>query len=122
MIPAQVVAMLQTVTAKFLTETALIEVETTSVGQWGQPVTLWQTVASEVACRVITATAQTSATAQQVGSQEALVDTYRIIAPYGTAFATNQRVTVGSVVYQVVGLVTDRTDETDTQAILVRAR
>lgn len=122
MMSSQLRAMLRTTTAQFLTETALIEAEVSSTGEWNQPVPLWTTVASDVPCRVITAQPQTNNTAQQVGSQEQLVDTYRIIAPYGTAFATNQRVTVGSVVYQVVGVVTDRTDETDTQAILTRAR
>lgn len=118
----QTLGMLRAATARFLTETCTIEVEAASSGQWGQPNPVWLPVASGIACRVITAQPQTSPTAQDIGSQEQLVDQYRIIAPYGTAFATNQRVTVGGVVYQVVGVVTDRTDETDTQAILVRAR
>ena len=114
--------MLRNVTARFLTETCLIEKQADSVGQWGQEGQLWTTVASGVPCRVISARAMLQSTAQQVGGQEQLVDTYRIIAPYGTALATNQRVTVGGVVYQVVGLVTDRTDETDVQCVAVRQR
>lgn len=122
MVSSQVLAMMQRVTATFLTETCDIEVEQDSVGQWGQPAHSWQVVATGVACRVITARPMLQSTAGQVGGQEQLVDTYRLIVPAGTALAVNQRVTVNDLTYHIVSLITERTNETDAQAVMVRAR
>lgn len=123
MLNAQVLAMMRTTTAKFFTETCTIEQEMDSTGEFGQPSPMWSPIATNVACRVITARQGTRPTAEMVGAQEQIVDEYRIICPYGTALATNQRITISTgEVYTVVSLVTDRTDETDTQAVVVRAR
>lgn len=123
MLTAQVLAMMRATTAKFLTETCTIEQEMNSTGEFGQPVPVWTPIATNVACRVILARQGYRPTAANVGGQEKIVDEYRIICPYGTVLATNQRITVSTgEVYQVVSLITDRTDETDTQAVVVRAR
>jgi len=78
-----------------------------------------------VPCRVIMSRQGTRPSADLIAGQEQLVDEYRLIVPYGTALAVNQRVTVDGddgATYQVVGLIDRRTDATDSQAVLIRAR
>lgn len=113
--------MLRRQTAAFFKETCKIEVKTQSSGSFGNQKRLLTLVANNVPCRVITSRTPRPA-AEEVGSAEAIVEQYRLIVPYGTALAVNQVVTVGSTVYQIVDLVTERTDETDAQAVMVRAR
>lgn len=115
--------MIRARTAQFLKETCTIEVEQGAVGDFGQPAPIWIVIASNVACRVIVARSMNRPMADMVGSQEQLVEEYRVICPYGTALAPNQRITLSTgEVYSVTSVITDRTDETDTQAVAVRAR
>lgn len=118
----QMLARLRQMTAQYLKDTCTIERQTVAYGQYNEIIAdQWETVATDVACRVITeAIRRTSG--ELVGEQETLVETYRVVVPTGTGLAPNQRITVGGLVYEVVRLVTNRTDETDEQAVITRAR
>ncbi len=114
--------MLRRQAEKLMKDTCKIEAESIGVGSFGQPKPVWVLVANSVACRVIMLR-QPRPAAEQVGNQEQIVEQYRLIVPYNTALAVNQQVTMSSgEVYQIVDLVTARTDETDAQAVMVRAR
>lgn len=119
---ASILARLRNQTAKFLKDTCLIEVQDQSTDEYGSPALSWSVVAEDVPCRMITAGYQNQSRAGLVGSQESLQDMYKLICPYGTALDIDQRVTVNGQTYNVVQLMTARTDETDTQAIIVRQR
>lgn len=121
----QLLARLRREAEKLMKDTCKIEQESVGVGSFGQPKPVWLLVVNDLKCRVIMSRQGTRPTADQVGSQEQLVDEYRLIAPYGTAFNVNQRVTVNGddgATYQVVGLIDRRTDATDSQAVMIRAR
>lgn len=123
MLSAQALAMLRATTAKFFTDTCTIEREASARGKAGEPTHSPVMVATGVPCRIIDSTNRQTISAQMVGGQEAIVDTYRIIVPYGTALEVDQIITVSSGdQYHVVGLVTARTDKTDSQAVVRRAR
>lgn len=114
-------ARLRAITTSWLTETCTIEREILGVGVMGEETHDWQLIASGVKCRVITSTTMGSTSqTQAVGNQESLVDTYRIVFPYGTNLGVNMRITVNGLVYTVISVLTGRTDETDTQAVCVR--
>lgn len=122
MLPNFVLAQMRRAAEQLMTQTCRIEQEVNAVGTWGQPSPQWTEVARNVKCRVITSRQSTRSTAGMVGEQETLVDEYRLICPAGTALEKNQRVTVDDVTYQVVNVIVARADETDTQAVIVRAR
>jgi hypothetical protein len=116
---------LRSMTARFLTDTCTIEARSNSVGEFGDPQEVFASVAAGVACRVITLGTRYAVAALNpaVLGREALVDAYRLVVPAGTALDVDHRVTMSSgEVYQVVDLITERTDETDEQAIIVRVR
>ncbi len=122
MIRVRLLNRIQTHLETFLTSSCTIEAETDSVGPYGEPTHGWSVVAEDVACRVIDARKTGGSASTEVGGQEAMVDTFRLIVAAGTALAVDQRVTVGSDVYQVVALVTSRTDGADGQAVITRVR
>lgn len=117
-------AKLRQVTQGFLKDTCTIEQAGNTVGAFGQQVPGWTVVASGVACRIITESVR-KMEPEMVGGQggqESLAEVYRLVVPVGTALAAGQRVRIGTDYYHVVRLLTERTDETDEQAILTRAR
>lgn len=123
MLSDQVRAMLRATTEKFFTDTCTIEAQAHSRGKAGEVTAGRVTVATGVPCRIIDSTTGETLAAQLVGGAEAMVDTYRIIVPYGTQLSVDQIITVSDgTEYHVVGLVTARTDKTDSQAVVRRAR
>lgn len=125
MVSQRVINVLKRATAQFLTETCTIEKLANARDRFGNKVpNQWESVASGVACRVITpgGVGISRTASMDVGSQEALVETYRLIVPAGTELDVDYRVTVDSIQYHVVNVLTARTDETDRQAILTRVR
>lgn len=123
MVNLRVLTILRKATASFLTETCTIEALVNGRDAFGNKVqNQWETVASGVACRVITAGTNRQAAMQDVGTQEAMVETYRLVVPAGTALDIDQRVTVNDVTYQIVSVLVARTDETDRQAVMTRVR
>lgn len=120
---SNVLAQLRNRMAAFLKDTCLIEAQQQMTDEYGAPTLAWSIVAEDVPCRVLPiATSSMQSMSALVGSGESLQELYKIICPHGTALAPNQRVTVNGAVYNVIQLVTARTDETDTQALLTRQR
>lgn len=121
MVSTRVIEKIRARTLRFLTETCQIEEEQEIIDIYGARTHTWQVVAN-VACRVITVGSRFNTGTRDVGTQESMVDEYRLVCPYDTALGVDQRVTVGDVTYQITRVLTDRTDATDAQAIMVRVR
>lgn len=122
MVSASTLARIAARVALFMGDSCTIEAEVDAAGAMGEMTDTWAVVAADVACRVIDARETGVSAMANVGAQEAMVDTYRLIVPVGTALAVDQRVTVGSDVYQIVALVDGRSDATDAQAVITRVR
>lgn len=116
-------AQMQRAAGMLLTDSCTIMAEQLGADELGAPTGSWSVVASGVACRVITLN-RLRDTAGEQGGRESIADAYRLIVPAGTALDVGQRVTVASdgAVYEVVDLVTARTDGPDAQAVITRAR
>lgn len=117
-------AMVRRNVSAMLTERCTIERERGATDDMGAPLHDWTVVASDVPCRVIRAGQQrNNTTTQIVGSQEALVETFRLICPVGTPFTTDDRVRMADgLVYQVVALDDRLTDQAFVAAIIMRGR
>jgi hypothetical protein len=114
---------LKSATANYLTETCTIEAQEDTQSEYGTPELTWRVVAEDVRCQVIMMGRNFStSSADVVSSQESIEDSYRIICPSGTALDINQRVTVGGLKYNITRLITDRSSETDAQALMTRQR
>jgi len=120
---ARVLARLRNMTERYLKDTCLIEVQQRVTDEYGSPMQAWSIIASDVPCRVLPiASSSMASMSALVGSAESLKELYKIICPFGTALAPDQRITVNGEIYNIIQLVTARTDETDTQALLTRQR
>ncbi len=117
---ARILQRMRSVLNTFLTDTCTIEQEVREIGAMGEEVHVWQVVARNVPCRVITTGGSISNDMREVGSQEAMVTQYRLAVPYSQSLTVNQRATVGTAVYQITSVLEKRTDSTDTQAVIVR--
>lgn len=122
MVSTQILAQIKARVALFLGDTCTIEAEVDAVGEMGEPTHGWAVVEADVACRVIDARKSGVSATMEVGAQEAMVDTYRLIVPVGTALAVDQRVTVNSDVYQIVAAGDGRSDAVEAQAVITRVR
>ena len=120
---SRTLAIVQRNVNEMLTDNCTISRETGATGQMGEPLHVLEVVASEVACRVIRARTPSNSTSQVVGSQEAMVESFRLICPSGTAFVTDDVVTTsdGSV-YQVVSVEDKLTDGAFAGAVMTRVR
>jgi hypothetical protein len=108
-----------------LTDICTISRETGATGTMGEPLHVLEVVASEVACRVIRSSQRLGSSAMAiVGSQEAMVEVYRLICPSGTAFTVDDVVTLASdgSVYQVVNVEDKLTDGAFAGAVMTRVR
>lgn len=107
----------------FLTERCSIERESGTKGRMGEPLHGWETVTTNVPCRIITISSSTSNQTEDVGSTEALVERWRLICPAGTVFAVDNRVRLADDrVFQIVDVDDRLTDEGFVSALIVRAR
>ena len=122
MLSSKVLNQLRRTTDRWLTETATIQRQTEDRGEFGEQLHDWQTVASGIACRVITAGTSNRGDNQASGNQELMMDNYRIIFPSGTAVNVDYRVMTGGRTYNVIAISDDRTDETDVSVIATRER
>lgn len=122
MLPANLTRQLRRVVNQWLDETATIERQTESRGEYGEQVHDWETVATGVQCRVINAGTSNAGNNVQIANQEMLLDNYRVILPFSTVVDVDYRITVGARVYDVLSITDDRTDATDVQAIVSRVR
>lgn len=116
-------AKLRQVAAQYLKDTCTIQAQAFTRDRYGGvDASQWNVVAENVACRIILQSGSGNNAPQAVGDQESLIDEYRLIVPVGTGLAPNQRVICNGVTYQVTQIITSRTDETDEQAMITRAR
>jgi hypothetical protein len=107
---------------EILTDTCTIEQQTGITGLMGEPLDSWEVIASDVPCRVIRAKVPNASSQTVVGSQEAMVELYRLECPYQTVFAVDNRVTVNGAVYQVVQVEDKLTDSAFAGAVVTRVR
>lgn len=124
-IPGWLQNTLRVTTEKYFSETCDIDVEITSVGQFGTSAKpAWTRVQSGVRCQRITVGKVGSSTrAETVGDQESIEDLLRVVLPAGTPISnSNYRLTIGGRYYYVVRIVDDRANETDVQVIVSRNR
>jgi hypothetical protein len=108
---------------EMLVDTCTIKRESGATGTMGEPLHTLEIVASGVACRVIRARVPSQGTTQVVGSQESMVEVYRLICPVGTPFTKDDVVTLadGSV-YLVVSVEDQLTDSAFAGAVITRVR
>lgn len=121
-LPAAVLAHMRALAESLMTDTCIIETRADATSELGAVTNTWTTVASDVACRVITMGSRWQDMAMAAADRRALKDSYRLVCPAGTALAPDQRITLNSDGSQwlITDLVTRRTDETDTQAVITR--
>lgn len=121
MVKSATIARIKARVDMFLTETCLIEAQSQASDEYGNPIPGSRvTVASNVSCRIIDLGERLQSQAVIDSDQETIVDTYRLILPAGTAIAKDQIITISGDEYDVVDLITERTDETDVQAVITR--
>ncbi|MEQ9027565.1 MAG: head-tail adaptor protein [Aggregatilineales bacterium] len=107
----------------FLNQTCDIQREDDARGEYGERIHIWTTVASAVACRVVSVnSSSTSSESAMSGRQETIVDTYKLILPNGTTVGVDYRVIVGGQTFDVVNVFDRWTDRMDTQVLIKRAR
>ncbi len=119
---SQFVAYLQRVTGTFLTDSALIEKESQSVGQYGEPLHAWQVTDASAVCRLIQGAKATTTPDFVSGAQETMPDLYTLVVEADTELDVNYRVTVNEIVYQVVRLEAELTDKGFRTALVSRQR
>jgi hypothetical protein len=122
---SRTLAIVQRNVGEMLTDICTISRETGATGTMGEPLHVLEVVASEVACRVIRSSQRLGSSAMAiVGSQEAMVEVYRLICPSGTAFTVDDVVTLASdgSVYQVVNVEDKLTDGAFAGAVMTRVR
>jgi len=103
----------------YLDDTCTISREKQTSDSMGAPTGGKEIVASGVSCRVIKGRSDT----ENIGDQESLTETYRLIVPVGTALEVDYSVTLADdTVYQVIEIITQRSDAMDAQAMIKRVR
>ncbi len=107
-----------------LTESCTLQRESGATGSMGEPLrNVFGNIATGVQCRVIRAKTPSGGTGMVVGSQEAMVELYRLICPVGTAFLVDDRVVMSDGrVFQVVNVEDGLTDKGFAGAVLTRVR
>jgi hypothetical protein len=120
---ARTIAVVQRNVSEMLTDTCTIKRLTGATGTMGEPLNQMELIASGVLCRVIRAKTPSNGSQQVVGSQQSMVELYRLICPVGTAFVVDDVVTLsdGSI-YQVVSLEDQLTDSAFAGAVITRVR
>jgi 2-keto-3-deoxy-6-phosphogluconate aldolase len=121
-LPPVVLAHMRAMAESLMTDTCTIEVRADAVDSMGAVSNVWTAVESGVRCRMITIGFRPQDVLAAAADRRATKDSYRLVCPAGTALAPDQRVTLDSDGSQwlVTDLVTRRTDETDTQAVITR--
>lgn len=108
--------------AYLLTDTCTIEQQVRSRNQYGAETDTWEVVARDVQCRIIRNGQTVDSQTEMIGGQERIVNQPRIIAPRGTAFAANQRITMSTgEVFTITGVKTSLTDNVMAEAFCVKA-
>jgi hypothetical protein len=101
----------------FLDDTCTIKRSANSSDETGADTGTKIIVAEDVACRIIEGKSDIG----DIGDQLSLTEWYRLILPVGTELGTEYTVTLGNGdVFQVIDILTQRTDATDVQAVIKR--
>lgn len=117
---SRTLALVQHIKNAYLTDRATLETEFSTVTSIGASTHEWQILATNIPCRMITQGQSTNA-ARQIGSQEGLVETYRIVLKLDLiTLAVNQRLTINGVVYEIVDILSHRTDQDEVQVTAKR--
>jgi SPP1 family predicted phage head-tail adaptor len=118
----QMRAIIRQQTEKQMTDRCLIEREQNSRDAIGGRTHTWETVGSNIPCRMITSKAATLPGTDIVADRESMEDTYTISLPYTTTLAADYRITVNGAAFNVSRVLDGRTDGADVQAVLIRMR
>ena len=134
-LPSSLRGYIRAAAESLMTDTCTLSRQKDAAGDYGEIVSAYEVMATGVACRLITIGNRFSGAAGQPGQRaggqaemvpmgrETLTDTYRLVLPAGTTIDVDYRATMSSGdVYEVVDLVTERTDEADVLAIVTRVR
>lgn len=107
----------------FLEDRCVIERQRQERGSMGQPIApAWDVVASDVPCRLVMAGRQLNGMDAVVGSQEALVERYKIALPYDAVVDVDYRITVNGEAYGVVSVERILTAKVFVQAVVTKVR
>ena len=83
----------------------------------GAPTGVPEIIATDIACRVIGGNSDI----EDIGDQHALTESYTLIVPVGTQLGVGYIVTLADgTVYQVIDLITRRSEAMDAQALIKR--
>jgi hypothetical protein len=121
-LPDAVLGHMRAMAESLMIDTCTLAVGSDAYGDMGELLSdQYTVVASDVVCRVINLGRRYTETVGHLAEREIIIEAYRLICPYDTALAVDQRVMLsdGSV-FQIVDLNTARTDATDAQAVMVR--
>lgn len=122
MLPSKIVNRLKVNLNKWLQETATIQKPTEVRGVFGERIEGYQTVATNVPCRIIDTTSMGSNSKELVSNQEILIDRYTVVLPSETLIDVDYLVIVGDKTYRIININDNRTNKLDVQATAERER
>lgn len=115
--------LMRAMVGRTLTDSCRIERETGTVGDYGQPLHVWEAVAVDVPCRLIRrGGAGINNEAGVAGGVETLREDYRLVVAEDVVLGVDYRVVVGGDVFEVVAVRDNLTDGGYVEAVLVRRR
>lgn len=115
---SQVVAMMQRVAGTFFTDTCLLERETSTTGEYGEPIHAWEVTASDVPCRIILVGQRYGGGVVEAGAAETMKREYRLEVASTVSLAVDMRVTIDGVTYDITRIETQLTDEVFQQCVM----
>jgi len=121
---ARTMAVIRRSGGEMLTDTCSLFVESGATGALGEPLHDLELVASGVACRVIRARTPSGGTQMVVGSQESMVETYRLECAYDQALAVDMVAVLDSSAesYRITSIEDKLTDSVFAGAVITRVR
>lgn len=109
MVSTAQLASLRTVANRELLDRCVIEQPVKTRDDSGGTSTAWQTVASNVPCRLTAA--QLTPEEQVIAEQISAITAWRIALPAGTAVESKYRIIIGGRIFEVAAALGPRTDE-----------
>lgn len=120
---ARTIAKVRSNVNAMLTERCTLQRESGATGTMGEPIATYTTIATGILCRVIRAKSPSGGSEMVVGSQEAMVERYRLICPVGTAFKVDDRIVMADGrTFQVIDVEDGLTDAGFAGAVITRVR
>lgn len=115
-------AQIQTMVEQTLTDTCEIQSKVEVNDSYGSTSKQWTVRLTDQPCRVISVGGRGRNSLDEIGAQEAMVESVRLVLPHDVAIHQDERVVVGGHTYAVTGVRDSYTNRVDTQAILSRVR